>query len=54
MKAKLPQSHFVSLSLASLEFCFASFSFSFALFREIWKHNLENQHLIIESAFMFV
>jgi hypothetical protein len=33
MKAKLPQSHFVSLSLAGLEFCFVSFSFSFALFR---------------------
>jgi hypothetical protein len=25
MKAKLPQSHLVSQSLASLEFCFASF-----------------------------
>jgi hypothetical protein len=39
MKAKLPQSHLVSLSLASLELCFASFSFCFAsfLFRFVWK-----------------
>jgi hypothetical protein len=38
MNAKLPHSHFVLftvvlLSLASLEFCFTSFSFSLALFR---------------------
>jgi hypothetical protein len=32
MKAKLPQSHLVSLSFASLEFYFASFSLCFALF----------------------
>jgi hypothetical protein len=42
MKAKLPQSHFVLLSLASLEFCFASFSFSFTLFRIFFdSQNLE-------------
>jgi hypothetical protein len=33
MKAKLPQSHLVLLSLASLDFCFASFLFHFVLFR---------------------
>jgi hypothetical protein len=31
--AKLPHFPFVLFSLASLEFCFASYSFSFALFR---------------------
>jgi hypothetical protein len=42
MKAKMPQSHFVSLSLASLEFCFASFLFSFALFHIFFvSRNLE-------------
>jgi hypothetical protein len=34
------QSHLVSLSFASLEFCFASFLFCF-----VWKPHLKNEHI---------